>query len=355
MNENCYHLCLFYSGFVHPRLIEKDFKSIYEIDLITTQSKDEKDFREKKSTDIARCQLALDNYIEGMKRRGIRGEKLNGEIYIVKNDQYIRPLYKSTKMTPLQLINSITDKLDKERDNNLLKNFISNFKGFFYTDFTITRGFKKYNENIRKYPSRKVDSRLNEEDYQNLLSIINEALLYFYSKHTRSIDEEHLFLYRQMNDYIDNHINARIKEEEKRIQLEKIVNTIENTHVETKGDSHKQDENDIIDSMAITFDDLPKIMEEYEEKEKQRILSDPNRFEFKNYDELIADYKLEQKKLKEILKEEYLKREEEEIRKLFGGEYYLGSDGQVRFTKAEENRDREELPDDYENEGPKYR
>ena len=353
MNENCYHL--FYSGFVHPRIIEKDFESIYEIDLITTQSKDEKDFREKKSTDIARCQLALDNYIEGMKRRGVRGEKLNGEIYIVKNDQYIKPLYKSTKMTPLQLINSITDKLDKERDNNLLKNFISNFKGFFYTDFTRTRGFKKYNENIRKYPSRKVDSRLNEEDYQNLLSLINEALLYFYSKHTRSVDEEHLFLYRQMSDYIDNHIKARIKEEEKRIQIEKIVNTIENTHIETKRDSHNQEENDIMDSMAITFDDLPKIMEKYEDEEKQKVLNNPKHVNAKDIPRLLQEYKNEQVKNKQIIEEQRLKEDKEFVKKESNFNFYIDDNEQVAFTRTASSRDREELPDDYENEGHKYR
>lgn len=355
-NNDCYHLCLFYSNKVHPRIIEKDFNSIYEIDLITRKFEDEANFRKKRAADIAKCQYSLFNYIEGMRKKRIKNEKLNGEIYIVKDNQYIRPFYKSTAMTPLQLINSITDKLDKERDNNLLKNFISNYKDFLYTDFTMVRGFQKYNENIRQYQTKKVDSHFNEEDYQKLLSIINEALLYFYDRSSRRIDEKHLLLYRQMSDYLDNHIRAkRMIEEAKKTQLEKKFNVIEQIHIEDEDRNYPVYESDIIDSSAITFDDLPKIMKEYEEKEKQRILNDPNRFEFKNYDELIADYKLEQKKLKEILKEEYLKREEEEIRKLFGSEYYLGSDGQVRLTKAEENRDREELPDDYQNEGPKYR
>lgn len=356
MNENCYHLCLFYSNAVHPRIIEKDFESIYEIDLITRQFDDEENFRRKRSSDIARCQYSLYNYINKMKKKGVKGEKLNGEIYIVKNGQYIRPFYKSTAMTPLQLINSITDKLDKERDNNLLKNFISNYKDFLYTDFTMVRGFQKYNENIRQYQTKKVDSRLNENDFQKNLSIINEALLCFYDRRTRTIDERHLFLYRQMSDYLDNHIKAmRKKEEELKNAAEKKVNFIEQNHTNPPENKYYTTEEENIDSSLISFDDLPKIMKEYEEKEKQRILSDPYRFQFKRYDELINDYNLEQKKLKEILQEEYLKREEEEIRKLFGDKYYLESDGQVHFTKTEENRDREELPDNYENEGHKYR
>lgn len=340
MDENCYHLCLFYSNLVHPRIIEKDFKSIYEIDLITRQFEDEKDFRNKRSADIAKCQYALFNYIEGMKRKGVKNEKLNGEVCIVKKGRHIRPIYKSTAKTPLQLINSITDKLRKEYDNSLMVRYIDRFKDFLYSDFTKVRKFQEYNTNIRQYKDKKVLSQFNKKDYDNLLDVINQALEDFYKRSTRSLDDRHLFLYREMSDYLDDQIKAmRKREEEKKQALEKKATP--------PSDKNKE----VIDEGLISFDDLSEIMKKYEEEEKEKLRNDPNHVNAKDIPKLLEEYEGEREKIKQLIEEQRLKEDKDKIIHQSNGNFYLDENGQVAFTRTRDNRDREELPDEEKNEG----
>lgn len=366
MDDKSYHLCLFYAKNVHPRIIEKDFKSIYEIDIITRKYNDEKDFRNKRSNDIARCQYALFNYIEGMRKKGVKNERLNGEVYIMKNEQYIRPDYKTTAKTPLQLINSITDKLKEEQDNRLMIKYINRFKDFLYTDFTRVRGFQQYNSNIRKYKDIKVKSPYNKEDYNNLLDVINQALLVHYKRSTRSLDERHLFLYREMSDYLDNQIKSMRKEEEKKKELkieepQKEYDALESFYSQDEllpiKDQHYMDGEETYNPSLISFDDLPKIMEKFEKEEKERVRNDPNHVNAKDIPRLLQEYKNEREKIEQLIEEQRLKEDKEKVLEQSNGNFYIDENEQVAFTRTASTRDREELPDEdeYDNEGYRYR
>ena len=56
-----------------------------------------------------------------------------------------------------------------------------------------------------------------------------------------------------------------------------------------------------------------------------------------------------------MIEEQRLKEDKEFVKKESNFNFYIDDNEQVAFTRTASSRDREELPDDYENEGHKYR
>ena len=331
-NKKVCNLCLYYSSKKHAKIINKDYDSIHEIDLITRRFKDENDFRNDRNNKakIAECQNSFLNYLEKVPK-----SKQDGKIYILKGEEYIKPYYKSTYRTPKQLIESITNKLREEQDNHLLLLYLRRFGSVFDTDAAKVRGFKKLKDKISGYGTNKVESSLNKTHYEQMLSVINELLMFKYKKQTRSISEKDFMLIRRMSDYIDEGIENRIKLEQEQ----------KNRKIQEKPAPKEE----YVDPQ-ISFDDLGKIMDKMKQEELER-----NAVKMKDFPELISEYKKEIEELDKIIKIENERRELEEIRKILGDKYYLNEEGQVEFSKARENRDREELPDEEENKGLRLR
>ncbi len=269
-NKNdTYHLCLWYSSKVHPRIIEKDFNSFYEIDIITMKFENENDLRKNKhyNNEISRCQRNMSlSYFSNIKDKN----RINGDIYIVKHNDngeftYIRPLYKSTaeNIYPKKLIGSIISKLKEENNNSLMRNFLNRYKHVFNNDFAGVRGFYKLKNNIYQYKSKEVISKYNQEDYDKLLKIIKEVLDLRYNSEKKSLKEKDQILYRSMQDYLDDRIREIHEFKEKNLYNNYTQNNELSKNI-------SEENNNEYDESLITFDDLPKLIEEFNREEEKK-------------------------------------------------------------------------------------
>ena len=120
-------------------------------------------------------------------------------------------------------------------------------------------------------------------------------------------------------------------------------------------EQHYMDGEETHDPSLISFDDLPNIMKKYESEEKKKNEIDSINVNSKDIPKLVEKYKREKVTLQQVIKEQKLKEDKEKVFRESNGNFYIDENGQIAFTKTAENRDREELPDDYENEGRQYR
>ena len=264
-----YHLCLWYSSKVHPRIIEKDFNNFYEIDKITMKFQDENDLRKDKhfNNEISRCQRNMSlSYFDNIKDQN----RIKGDIYIVRrNDDgqftYIRPLYKSTakNIYPKKLIDNIISRLKEENNNNLMRNFLNRYKHVFNNDFAGIRGFYKLKKNIYQYNTKEVISKYNQEDYNKLLKIIKEVLDLRYDSEKKSLKEKDQILYRSMENYLDDKIREIHEYKERNLYSNYTQNKQLSKNL-SEENSNQYDES------LITFDDLPKLIEEFNREEENK-------------------------------------------------------------------------------------
>ena len=144
-----------------------------------------------------------------------------------------------------------------------MRNFLNRYKHVFNNDFAGIRGFYKLKKNIYQYNTKEVISKYNQEDYNKLLKIIKEVLDLRYDSEKKSLKEKDQILYRSMENYLDDKIREIHEYKERNLYSNYTQNKQLSKNL-SEENSNQYDES------LITFDDLPKLIEEFNREEENK-------------------------------------------------------------------------------------
>ena len=290
--------------------------------------------------------------------RGFTGVIKNGVPVYKVSDEYSKNFRKD-----ISVLNKIVKILNNQNNNKLINSFYNDFY-YLFNDHTFNYNTKYAREELNKHLSDSISVSYKEKPsyYTRITNYMRKTLKDFYKDKSTCFKGEFAENFcKYMCYYLENHkYNSLKKKESKKLaaQQEKVESIGEkNLQCYKYGDYPKSEydeelklvdrENQIIkkkenDEPQVSFDDLNEIMAKMEQEK---------RFKFKNFPELMSEYKKEIDELEQLIKIENERRELEEIRDILGDKYYLNEEGQVGFSRTIEYGDREELPDKEENKG----